>query len=422
MRRRCLELLVLVSSAISLACEQQPAPPASTPALAEETESPSARLLPVPLRKSEAEELDAAAGGRAQAGSEASEGAARLSEMLTPRSPLNPLTQVRGEAEATAGSASGVILEAAFAWPTARDSVRVAGQTIASWPTLRFELVPRLGRSPGRARVVLTSHVWPMPLGTELRSRSDHLGFIVVWPDGRSYRVVPQGALQALLLERRVDTMPLVPVTVEPAGEGKRLGRPTRRVRATGSAGKLTLELARMPESGLESGLMCDFLFGLIRAETPPETCDGGLVALAARFEWAEDRTLDFAVSQLSVRSDLSRGDYLVPPELAIWKPGELPPTSPDLWPLEVQKTLFPRDPDGPQIRFVNHRLVPLYLLIDAIPVSRIDPEAEVSFWGSLREHRYSARDFLGQVIEPGDVATPPMSVEFGQAPSIDGE
>ena len=46
--------------------------------------------------------------------------------------------------------------------------------------------------------MILTSRAFALPRNTELRARSDLSGFIVVWPDGRSYRSVPQGAVRAL--------------------------------------------------------------------------------------------------------------------------------------------------------------------------------------------------------------------------------
>jgi hypothetical protein len=280
---------------------------------------------------------------------------------------------------------------------------------------MRVELIPQYRDEPGRARLVLSSNVWGLPRETELRGRSDVEGFIVVWPDDRSYRVVPQGALRALFEERRVDTMPLVPLQVEELGAGKRLGRPTRKIRAEGPVGALRLDLVEVPESGIESGLLCDFFFGLIRAQTPAGVCEGGELPVFVDVESGGDASLQFSVSEMSVRTDLRRALFLVPPELSIFKPGELPPGPSTLWDRDTMLQIVPLAADGPELRFFNHHEVPLFLILDSVPVSRIDPGGEITWRPGPGEHRHAARDFLGQIMEPGGVVQAPAEVHFGK-------
>ncbi len=387
-----------------LSCQDDEPPPPPTPPI--ETESPNARILPTPLPR------------KGQRTSRSGAGPRGVDETAAARRKPLPVVGALPAEAATGGVASGVVLEGRFSWPGVKKVVRAEGNAFSAWPRLRVELLPAFEEAPARARIVLESSVWALPKGTELRARSDREGFIVVWPDDRSYRVVSQGALQSLFEERRVDRMPVVTMKSEEVGEGRRLGRTTRKVRLENALGTVKLDLALVPESGIETGLMCDFLLGLLRAVTPAGVCEDGVLPFAAHFLWEEGRSLEFSVTQMTLRTDLSRDMFLLPPKLSIYKPGELPPGSSSLWPSDVLAAVFPREPNGPKIRFHNYRSVPLFLMIDSVPVSRIDPHSEVVWSAGRGEHRHVARDFLGKVTESAGVVQAPAEVAYGEPPS----
>src|SRR5262249_50329248 len=111
--------------------------------------------------------------------------------------------------------------------------------------TLKIDLT-----EAGRMRAEITGIAFPLAAHTELRARSDHYGTLLVWPNGGGYRVVPPGALRAVLGDRRMDVTPLPPGPPRPQGEGRRLGVPVRKVEIASSVASLRLELGKVPESG----------------------------------------------------------------------------------------------------------------------------------------------------------------------------
>ena len=102
--------------------------------------------------------------------------------------------------------------------------------------------------SQGRARFVLSGG-FVLPQGTEPSGRGqDSFGHILLLPGEDSYRVVPPGALRALLGERRLDVAPVSHANVGPGGEGaRRAGVPARRV-------EVSTRAARRPPSNRSSG------------------------------------------------------------------------------------------------------------------------------------------------------------------------
>jgi len=94
-----------------------------------------------------------------------------------------------------------------FVWSLSQPSVVVQGTKLQTWPQLTFELLRETPEQAARLRIVLTSGVFSLPEGTELRLRGDRIGAVIVWPDGRSYRPLLPGTLPTLFAERRGDRL-----------------------------------------------------------------------------------------------------------------------------------------------------------------------------------------------------------------------
>lgn len=407
-------LLVFSLCALLSGCKPKAAPEKTRlgQTVETETESPNARILPEPLTESGLEHADPPE----------LDDSGEPKEQLPPalvRRPL-PIAGPLHSRTTPAGVTAGWVLSGTFAFPPARPVVKVEGEALPAWPTLRVELIPAFREQPGGIRLVIDSHVWALPLGSELRGRVDVEGFILVWPDGRSYRSVAQGALRTLILEHRVDRMPLVTVELSELGRGRRLGRTTRKVQASGPVGLLRLDLAEAPELGMESLLLCDFFFGLVRAATPVELCRGGEIPVYVEMESKRGSRVQFTFADVELRTDLPRQAFLMPPPLSIFKPGELPPSGSSLWPDEVFAQIFP--PGSPELplRFLNLRPVPLFLLLDGIPTSRIDPGGELTLLIGEGEHRHEARDFFGELVEPGGPIRAPADLRYGEPEPVE--
>lgn len=363
-----------------------------------ESESPSAKIFPAPLQAGVPDELDGPTVSVAPSGSGGASGKKVTRPILRKLPLVGPVEpEVLVDAE-TAGYELDLIL----AWPPAQASVEVAGSTVRLLPRLALHILPETARHAARLRVELAGGTLPLPERTELVASSDAEGWLVVWPDRRSYRVVPALALRSILEERRVDRMPPVAVEASDVGVGRVLGRETRRVQLSSTVGTVVLDLVDLPEVGEAGALACAFFMALLRADPRPH-CVAGSLPVAARYLWSKEQTLDIGALRLVPRTDYRTTDFALPPRLGIFKPGELPP-------LEGQSKLDPTAiwPDEQATStwsVVNHHDVPMYLLIDGVPVTRLDPHVEQVLRVPPGEHRHAGRDWLGQVTEGGGVA-----------------
>jgi hypothetical protein len=379
-------------------CHDAPAPGRDLrPTPEVETESPSARIFPAPLQ------------GKASFEREGSVGPGAAPAKLPIVGPLEP--EARTESQQV-----GLVLEGHFGWPGVRAAVAVGDKSVATWPALRIQLLEGSEPQPGRVSITFASAAFGLPEDTELRASANAEGWIVVWPDRRSYRVLSTVTLRSLMEERRVDRMPGVPITVTSLGSGALLGRPTTKLRFAGNAGTLDLELAVVPEAGASARLVCGFFLSLVRAETHP-SCAPGLVPVAAHYSWGQERGLDFVVTRLAPRGDLKHEDFAIPPALAIYKPGELPPSSSLLWDRAMLEAILPRSIDGEMLTVTNHHDRPLFLLIDGLPVAWLAAGNVAFVPVPAGERRHSARDFFGQVLEAGGIVTAPAQVSYGTPP-----
>jgi hypothetical protein len=427
--RACWAGPVILAFGMMLGCEdagrQRTAPPLDAPV---ESESPSAKIYPAPLQAGVPGEPDAQSGPSVPAGTGGASGKKLVPlvvRKLPVQGPVEPelLVDVDG---------TGFQLDLIVPWPPTQTTINLRGESVRLAPTLSMHLLPETARHPARLRVELSGGTLPLPQGTEFLASADADSWLVVWPDRRSYRVVPALALGTILEEGRVDRVPVVSAEVTLVGSGRWLGRDTRRIEVGNTVGTLTLDLVELPEVGSAGPLACAFFFALLRADAR-QHCAPGTLPVAGRYVWSNDRTLEIGAQRLVPRSDYRTGDFALPPRLGLFKPGELPPPAgrsslgpEDVW-TEAQATST--------WRVQNHHDVPMYLLIDGVPLARLVPHVEEALLVSPGEHRHAARDFLGQVVESGGTAsgtgsatagrpeTPPRpTVQYGTPPELEVE
>ncbi len=333
---------------------------------------------------------------------------------------------------------AGVSMTARFVWPgqgtpKSGDKVDVASITTIQKrleANVRIELA-----SAGRLRLVMTSAVFPLPLNSEIRARSDRFGHIVVWPNRRAYRVVPVGGLRALFAERRADVMPDVAGKVLQGGKGKHLTMATQDVSVSTSTGKATLTQAKVVAAGAGGELLCRMLLELVAARPNSAACAADLVPLKAPFTWPGNKVgLEFEATQIAGRQDLASGGLRVPPRAALFKPSELPPQPTGVLISKNDATAFRSgvvanlpspedDAPGEGLSLKNNTDTLRYLLIDSVPVTWVAPQSEVSVIGFQRgKYRAQWRDFLGQTIGKPKTITMPATLTIGPAAKTESD
>jgi len=427
-RARPASVMLMLGMCCTLACEDGgPRPSAARHDAPVESESPSAKIFPAPLQAKAPDESEGPGGPAAPAGSGGTVGR-NVARAILRKLPL--VGPVEPEA-VTDAEAAGYQLDLLVEWPPAQATVEVGAATVRLMPRLSLHILPETTRHAARLRVEFAGGTLPLPPGTEFVASSDAEGWLVVWPDHRSYRVVPSMALRSVLEERRVDRMPPLAVEVVDVGVGRALARETRRIQLSTPVGTVVLDMVDLPEVGGASALACAFFLALLRAEPRPH-CTEGSLPVAARYVWHSGQALEIGAERLVPRTDYRASDFALPPRLGIFKPGELPPLE-GLSDLNVA-TIWPEGRTSTTWSVVNHHDVPMYLLIDGIPVTRLDPHLERVLRLPPGEHRHAGRDWLGQVTEAGGVtsgflpgatrpeATTRPTVQYGTPPELEAE
>lgn len=250
----------------------------------------------------------------------------------------------------------------------------------------------------------------PLLPGSQLRSRIDRLGHVLVWPNASHYRVVAPGSLRALLEEGRADTAPLVAPKVTKSGRGKLLGLPVSRVRLETEVGEASVDFAALPGVAGAGKLLCRTLAELILAAPDTHGCEQDAVPLKAVFKWPGSGTLEFVVTNLTRRQDFAERSFLIPPPGARFKPGELPTASsrllvpadePALKGSGQAQIITKNFSEGSDLSVQNRSHVPQYLWVDGLLVGRAPPNDTLALSG-LRpaKHEILLRDFLGTEAE----------------------
>lgn len=412
--------------------------------------SPNAKILPEPLK--EAEPNGAFDSGEVKTDAFAVEPEPRpVPVPWTLRKSLEPDEMRRGVA-------SGLRLEARFAWPQVARTVQQGGELIDTWPLLQIELLRESARREARQRWRLASSVFPFPEGTELRTRADRLGHLVVWPDARSYRVVRPGALRSLFADRRVDRVPFVESVSKRLEPGKWKERVTEVVSLETALGTAVLETVEQTDLPSAATLLCQTLLELGRIRAQAELCPLGRLPVHFEMNFEGGGQLVFEVTALQALSNLNVEGFRAPPLLPIFKLGELPPSEPLLLEEPVRSKVFPFEaksqklvadpafkpepteaplpgappveaPPVPQrikneVTVTNREDRPILLLVNRVPLRWLAPGEKETLFVKPEGARFSARDFFGERIIEGGVVTPPADVVWGEelAPASSGE
>ena len=413
------------------ACPNRPAGDEPSPAASQP--SPNASILPRPLAP-KTELLSNPQLGQTLSGRDAGQSdgphsrqnvVARVPEPLREDQPV-PADTLQGQ------GAVGVSLVAAWQWhgvPAPAKVPQANQEAIAETRERASATVSVDVSALGRMRMTLTGSSFPLPPNTEIRSRRDLLGHVLVWPDGRNYRVLPAGTLRALLEERRVDVTPLRAGTIEQGKSGTLLGFDTHRTEVSSQLGKLSLEQAIVPGAGAGALLLCRTLVELIGVAPTSIACTENLLTLHAELNWPDGGKLSFNVSTLLRGQELAVDDLLVPPTSATFKPDELPPQASGVLLSQTElrglrnrdaEVTVPEDAGAPDdgALAVNRTHTLQYLLLDGVPVAWVPAQRQLHVRG-LRRGRYvvSWRDFLGIDVAPPRTLDLPARVVVGEVP-----
>ena len=329
---------------------------------------------------------------------------------------------------------SGYVLQATLRSGEGASTPKASEVNAPAIELIKRKLEPRLAItiSQARARVVM-SGAFVMPAGTELRSRSDRYGHIILWPGEDNYRVVEAGALRALFGERRLDVAPLSPAEVRVGGDGAhRLNFRTRRLDVSTRAAWATFELGLLRDSGDGGALVCRMLLELMSAPPSTAACGPDEVPLHAELHWTTQGGMSFDVVSIARRVDLTPQDLAVPPALAVFESSELPAShgeslasKSDLaafrsGPVDVQigqSRGVENSPNESGLTVVNSSDELRIAWLEAVPVAWVAPGSKLSLQ-SLQRGRYMFqwRTFLGDAWEPSASVVVPGTVEIGAA------
>jgi hypothetical protein len=394
---------LLLGAVLCCGCEPRKSEALSVPSASEP--SPNASVLPAPL----------AAGPKLVVRDAGHAPLDVLSDAGTPEPP----TPIREDdvlpAESELHPAPGLALDARLRWlepPPPRSPEGNNDVLAKAREKTAFDLSLELS-SLGRLRLSFRSRAFPFPPGTELRSREDRYGHLVIWPGSAEYTPLPSGTLRASLAETRVDAMTLSEPSPILVGSGTLLGVATQRQRFESSVGKLELEQAVLPAAGGAGALLCRLLLELLAVAPDSSACRSEWVPLRAEYSWASGARFEFEVARLVKKPELAVEGLATPPIGAKPRRGELPgPPFVVLVDEREQADFHARalsppakpDPGAPKLGLVfqNRADAPRYLLVDGVPVIWLRADADWLVSG-LKPGRYSvqARDFFGAQATP---------------------
>ncbi|MCA9625515.1 MAG: hypothetical protein KC731_41120, partial [Myxococcales bacterium] len=254
-----------------------------------------------------------------------------------------PLTGPLGVAQVLAPGQVGVVLEAVWRHRGVAPAVSVPEsrppgiKAVAEAMDGRMRL--SLSQLGGMRLDVLEPGTTLRP-GSALLGRDDRYGFVLVWPPPLRYRVVPTGAMRALLGEGRVDVSPTSAGEEQPGAQGELLGLPTRAVTVETPTGQVVLELAELPDAGKGAVPLCRLLVDLVGALPTTHACQESAVPLRGTFRWSagDERVegLAFEVTSLTRQVDLLSEDLRLPPAGALHQTSGAPSETGQLAPAKL--------------------------------------------------------------------------------------
>ena len=318
---------------------------------------------------------------------------------------------------------SAVIKQGDLAGPPKSFEVNQAGIEAARKKT---ELRLAIDLSPTRMRMQMLGTGWILPTDSELRSRSDHYGHVLVYPGGATYRPLAPGALRALLGERRFDVAPVTVADISSKEEqGKRIGIRTRQVEVATRAAKATFEIGRLAELGEGGILLCRVLLDLMNASPGSVLCAEGELPVRAELRWTARGSIQFELTGVLKKAELATSGLLVPPSNAVY--AAVPMTAAgvqatlsmtDLAAMRTGPVDVPPPPRGGNdngLIIANQTDQVRMLMLDGVPVAWAAPGARDLLQG-LHKGRYTAqwRTFLGESFEAPSVLVVPGGSQVG--------
>jgi len=290
--------------------------------------------------------------------------------------------------------------------------------------------------APGHARAVLEDG-FVLPEGTELRVRGDRFGYVVLAPDGASYRIGATGSLRALLGEGLFDVAPSSVAEVTARGDGtRRLGRATRRMEVTTRAARATFELARVPEVGDGGALLCRMFLDLMSAGPATPACGDGDLPLHVELRWSAQpsegpggrrRTAGVSVfdaTSIVRRTDVPPAQFLTPPPTAAFVPTGEPARGShlflaraDLAALRIGggETGSGHPGEGPAAVLSLHNSTDelRYVWLDGVPLAWLAPGGRLDVSGVPHARAtVQWRTFLGDAIDATQTVSLPAMVD----------
>ncbi len=304
-----------------------------------------------------------------------------------------------------------------------------------SEPTFTVDL------TPGHARATLHEG-FVLPEGTELRIRSDRLGYVVVPPEGDTYRIGATGSLRAILGEGLFDVAPSSAAELAPRGEGaRRLGKATRKVEVITRAARATFELARVPDVGDGGGLLCRALLDLMSARPSVPACADGEVPLRVELRWSVQPPQGpggrgrisgvsvFEAQSIARRSDLPASVFQTPPATGSFVPRGEPVRGAHVFLAKSDLAALhafagetaPHTPEPASAILSLHNSTDelRYVWLDGLPLAWLGPGGRLDVAGvSHARATVQWRTFFGDAIDPAQAVTLPAMVDaLGTAP-----
>jgi len=422
-------VVVWVIVLLAVGCEKPPVDP-----LENATPSPNASILPAPLSSAgqPAAETPLVAGASSGRPVDSAGKVASADAGVAVPEPLRG-DQALDEDALPQRELTGVTLDgewrlADLPLPAKAPEVNAAGLEAArklTAPRMTIDLA-----SAGRMRIIFESRALPLGEGTEIRSRTDRYGHVVVWPNGSRYRVLPPGAVRTVLGERRVDAIPLVRAQSSGKTDGaRRAGFATKRWELVTRTGKLLLEQARIVGAGEGGALFCRFLAELVSIDPSAAPCTADDVPLRASYTWPQGGSTAFEVVTVSDRVEFAAERLLAPPSGSEFMTAGLPPEAGGIFltreelmafrsrPLDVGAAPLPGAPDeGIVLRNATDSL--RYAFLDAIPLAWVLPNREQWVIGPPRgRYLFQWRTFLGDAVDPAVTVDLPARIVVGMGP-----
>jgi hypothetical protein len=345
---------------------------------------------------------------------------------LTPTA-LREDTRLHGDSPNPKDS-TGVTLEAEWKsgdWPSLPNNSPIERERLSEihnktkW-LLHIDLV-----ASGRMRITLASRGYAFEKGTEIRSRVDLLGHLLVWPEENQYRILPPGSMRSLFEDGIPDVGPTLATNAKTGGTARWLDWDTERTSVTNSLGHAILDQTTATNAGVAGRLLCRWLIEFINADPASSVCQNDLVPVRAQFNFAGGGKAEFVVTQSTKKQEYTASNVGVPPLGTLLNVRDLPRAAAGNNSLLVEhrSRAVTRPPSAGStmpngLVAVNHTLGLRVLVVDGIATAWLLPGEERNLPELLPGAYFiSWRDFLGNSVEAPKSVTVPARLTVGTSP-----